>query len=338
MADVKIFVSHRIDIDSELIDNPVYVPVRCGAVFDDENPMGIAGDDTGENISERRMSFCEFTVQYWAWKNVQADYYGLCHYRRYLSFAEKQFKTDEFNMVYRPALLPAEKKRFGLLDPQRMKELVEGYDVIVSESADVHKIHSPDGKKQTVRQLWDAHDGVFFEKKYIDTMFELIDRFSPEYSVSAREYFSGDRHRGFNCYVLKKELFERLCRFQFPIMEEMERRIDTTGYTQTMKRTPAFIGEMLYGIFIYHITTYEQWRVKEVQLVFFRDTERIRGKGDLVKRYVLRWGDQALRAVLDPIFPKGSARREVLKKIAYTILPLKQRGVAEVKEEDKKNG
>lgn len=66
--DVKIFVSRRIDIDSVLVDNPLYVPVRCGAVFDKENPRGLLGDNTGDNISEKRGSFCEFTVQYWAWK------------------------------------------------------------------------------------------------------------------------------------------------------------------------------------------------------------------------------------------------------------------------------
>lgn len=30
--DIKIFVSHRIDQDSITIDNPLYIPVRCGAV------------------------------------------------------------------------------------------------------------------------------------------------------------------------------------------------------------------------------------------------------------------------------------------------------------------
>ena len=33
--DIKIFVSHRIDLDSETIDNPLYIPVRCGAVYDE---------------------------------------------------------------------------------------------------------------------------------------------------------------------------------------------------------------------------------------------------------------------------------------------------------------
>ena len=58
MNSIQIYVSHRIDINSELVDNPLYIPMRCGAVFDQENPMEIAGDDTGDNISERRMSFC----------------------------------------------------------------------------------------------------------------------------------------------------------------------------------------------------------------------------------------------------------------------------------------
>ena len=80
--DIKICVSCRIDLDSETVRNPLYLPVRCGAACDPRRDTGIQGDDTGENISDRRMTFNEFTVQYWAWKNLTADYYGLCHYRR----------------------------------------------------------------------------------------------------------------------------------------------------------------------------------------------------------------------------------------------------------------
>ena len=328
---IKIFVSHRIDINSELIDNPLYVPVRCGAVFDQENPMNIQGDDTGDNISEKRMSFCEFTVQYWAWKNVDADYYGLCHYRRYLSFSEKCYPTDEYNMVYAPILTGREKNLFGLTDPNSMRERIFPYDLIVSDYAEVSHIPTPDGKKRTVREMWDAHDGVFFEKRVIDWMFRLIDEKSPEYSQSAREYFSGTRHRGFNCYVMRRELFDRLCQFQFPIMFEIAYRLDTTGYTQTMRRTPAFIGEMLYGIFVYHITTKETWRVCERQLVFFQNTERIRGTGDLIKRRIWCGADRVLRKIVDPIFPKGSRRREHLKDLFYTFTRTKRRGVADIK-------
>lgn len=338
MCDIQIFVSHRIDIDSELVDNPIYVPVRCGAAFDLENPMGIPGDDTGDNISERRMSFCEFTVQYWAWKNVQAEYYGLCHYRRYLSFSEKRFKVDEAGMIYVPVLTNGGKRKYGLLDAAAMEREIRKYDVIVSEYAPVKRIPTPKGKQKTVRAMWEAHVGEFFDDKALGLLFQLIDELAPEYSQSAREYFSGALHRGYNCYVLKKELFDRLCKLQFPIMFEVERRLDTTGYTQTMFRTPAFLGEMLYGIFIYHITTKEQWRVKELQLVYFRDTEKVKGPGDHIKRVTWSYVDRGLRAIVDPIMPKGSRRRERLKSIYYSLTPAKHRGVAEIKQGEIEDG
>ena len=63
---IKIFVSHRTDQVSEIIDNPLYVNVRCGAVYDKRNPEEygyILGDDTGDNISEKKYKYSEMTVQ-----------------------------------------------------------------------------------------------------------------------------------------------------------------------------------------------------------------------------------------------------------------------------------
>lgn len=331
MSNIQIFVSHRIDIESELINNPIYVPVRCGAVFDEQNTMNILGDDTGENISDRRMSFCEFTVQYWAWKNIEADYYGLCHYRRYLSFSEKHFKTDEYTMVHVPVLTPNCKKKFGLLDKTNMEKLISEYDIITSEYAPVEKIPIISQQHNSVRDLWEDHSGIFFEKSTIELLFDLIDRFSPEFSQSAREYFAGNLHRGFNCFIMKKELFYRLCEFQFPILFEVEKRINTIGYTQTMLRTPAFLGEMMYGIFIYHVQKKEKLRVKELQLLFFANTEKIQGHFDLAKRCTWSFVDKCLRAVVDPVMPKGTKRREWLKNVFFRFTPAKQRGRANIK-------
>ncbi len=96
---IKIFVSHRIDQLSQKIEsNPLFVNVRCGAVFD-KRPHEVIGkllgDDSGDNISAKRNEFNELTVQYWAWKNQKADYFGLCHYRRYLSFTPPQDRAHQ---------------------------------------------------------------------------------------------------------------------------------------------------------------------------------------------------------------------------------------------------
>jgi len=338
VSSVKIFVSHRIDINSELIENPLYVPVRCGAVFDQDNPMNITGDNTGDQISCRRMSFCEFTVQYWAWKNVDADYYGLCHYRRYLSFASKRFKTDEHNMIYVPMLTPKAKSKYGLTDDSTMERIILGCDLVTSEPAPVARIPTFQGRQTTVGALWDAYVGIFFKQSMVNFVLQLIDRLAPQYSHSAKAYFSGTLHRGFNCYVMKKELFYRLCSFQFPIMFEAERLIDTSGYTQTMMRTPAFIGEILYGIFIYHLLTQESWRIKELQLVYFRNTDRITGRSELVKRYICAYAEQGARMIVDPFFEKGSRRREILKNVYYGITHAKHRGMANIAEGVGSNG
>lgn len=75
MPNIKIFVSNRIDINSVQVTNPIYMPIACGAVFSDRE-LAMQGDNTGENISELRNMLGEFTVQYWAWKNMDIDYYA----------------------------------------------------------------------------------------------------------------------------------------------------------------------------------------------------------------------------------------------------------------------
>ena len=65
---------------------PPYLPVQVGRAIARED-LGYTGDDSGENISAKNRNYCELTAQYWAWKNrSDADYIGLCHYRRYFDF------------------------------------------------------------------------------------------------------------------------------------------------------------------------------------------------------------------------------------------------------------
>ena len=81
---IKILVAHH--KKSLVITNDVYLPIHVGKALHKDIDLGIQGDDEGDNISNENSIYCEMTAWYWAWKNLKADYVGLCHYRRYFTF------------------------------------------------------------------------------------------------------------------------------------------------------------------------------------------------------------------------------------------------------------
>ena len=44
MSKIKIFVSNRIDMDSEAVENPLLTPIRCGAVADTRTVQTVQKD------------------------------------------------------------------------------------------------------------------------------------------------------------------------------------------------------------------------------------------------------------------------------------------------------
>ena len=96
--------------------------------------------------------------------------------------------------------------------------------------------------------------------------------------------------------------------------------LDTTGYDETLMRTPAYLGEILYGIFMFHIEKQGCYRIKEQQLVFFNHTGKAKNKKDLIRRYLSYRTDEILRMLADPVLPIGSKRREFLKQILGSII------------------
>ena len=292
------------------------MPVRCGAVFDERNDVSIQGDNTGENISSRRMPFCEFTVQYWAWKNCRADYYGLCHYRRYLSFAENRERhTNAHGMIEAFQITNAAKRRFGLLDEKAMTDRILAHDVLIAEPGDVNRIPTYTGERvSNERELWQAHEGLFIAEDTLDTLVLLIHQIAAEYEDAARAYFVSNQHIGYNCFVMKKAYFERLCAFQFPILFEMEKRMDA----QTSAKYPRLIGyagEMLYGIFIYQLMLEGNVKIGYQQMVFFEDAKKV---GNLWAQRLDMAGYTARRAAkcaANMLLPQGTRRRIRVKAL-----------------------
>ena len=85
-------------------NDDMYIPLHVGAEGKKDkqgNPLdlGYQKDNTGENISELNASYCELTGLYWAWKNLDADFIGLSHYRRHFSLKKGKADFDKFFLI-----------------------------------------------------------------------------------------------------------------------------------------------------------------------------------------------------------------------------------------------
>ncbi|MFR4021861.1 MAG: DUF4422 domain-containing protein [[Eubacterium] siraeum] len=86
------------------------------------------------------------------------------------------------------------------------------------------------------------------------------------------------KYYAYNCFVMSKELFNRFCTFEFGVLFEFMKRFDMSKYQGTKMRTPGYMSEVLYGIFIYWVLKQRKYKVKENQLVFFRETNAAKCK------------------------------------------------------------
>ena len=311
------FVSNRIDIYSYQVNNCIYQPILDGAFRTNES----IGDNTGDNISHKQPHYSELTVQYWAWKNQNCDYYGLCHYRRYLSFSDKVYPVDRMNFVIEPILNKASAKKYGLLDSTKIEGIVTQYDAVVNESAAVELLPVPSqySHATSVLDLWQKHDDVFINASDIDTLINIIKEHFPIYYESALDYLHGTKHRGYNCYVLKKDLFFELNEFQFGVMEYFEKQIDINNYPEHLQREFGYMCEIMYGIFIHHLELQGKYKINERQLVLFMETKYEKNPIKRVWYTVFSYIVKFSRHRFDWLIPEGSRRRNTIIRIVNIL-------------------
>ena len=104
-------------------ENPLLCPIQVGAALSREHMQGMLHDDEGIHISEKNRSYCELTAIYWAWKNLEADYYGLFHYRRYFSFDVSEEPEDIWGNIPEESISPEAVEKHKL-DEASMRQLI----------------------------------------------------------------------------------------------------------------------------------------------------------------------------------------------------------------------
>ncbi len=205
----------------------LYLPVQAGAAIHPALPY--TGDNIGENISEKNATFCELTALFWAWKNLDADYLGLCHYRRY--FAEPCrgiLRSESVVRVIRRSFLSAESAECLLKKTTVILPVKRNYFIETGYSQYAHAHHEED--LIAVREI--------LAVKYPNAI-QAFD--------STLRRVTGHR---FNMFIMRRDLLDAYCAWLFDILFELEKRLDISSYSDYDKRVFGFIGERLLDVWI----------------------------------------------------------------------------------------
>ena len=230
----------------------VYLPLHVGA--EGKADLGYIKDNTGDNISLKNPNYCELTGLYWAWKNLNCDYIGLCHYRRYFAHTPKSNSEED--------------KKKAIFSRSDYENLLRKYDVILPKKRNYYI--------ETVRSHYEhAH-----HKSDLDEVEKIIAEKYPDYSDSFTQVMDRTKLYIMNMFVMNKALFDEYCQWLFSIEFELEKIIDISSYDSYNTRVFGFLSERLFNVWLER----QNLKVAEVNVINLEPVNWPQKVGNFLKR------------------------------------------------------
>ena len=209
----------------EMPKDEIYLPLHVGREGKDD--LGYTGDNTGDNISLKNPSYCELTGLYWAWKNLEADYVGLAHYRRHFTVKSR-----------------SQQKKLGMMNSvltgEELEPLLKKYRILV-----------PKKRNYYIETLYSHYEHTHY-KEHLDITREIIAEMYPDY---LEEFDKVMKQRGgymFNMYIMEKQLSDEYCEWLFSILFELENRLQDKEYSFFQGRFYGRVSEIIFNVWLMH--------------------------------------------------------------------------------------
>lgn len=201
----------------------IYYPIQVGC-DEVEERLGYLCDNTGDNISYKHRFYSELSALYWAWKNCDYAYLGLCHHRRYFSGKKKKNCEEKFSRILSREELMSRLAKCSVILAKKRHYVIE-----TKESQFVHS-HGEEGMdicRQVVGELYPDCLSVFNK-------------------VMKRTW-----QHNFNMFIMGKPIADLYCDWLFSILFEIEKRINLGNYKDAYSsRILGYLGERLLDVFI----------------------------------------------------------------------------------------
>ncbi|MCD8371500.1 MAG: DUF4422 domain-containing protein [Clostridiales bacterium] len=206
-------------------DDPMYIPLHVGAegkkdAEGKELDLGFVKDNTGDNISFLNASFCELTGLYWAWKNLDADYIGLVHYRRHFGFSKSE---DPFEGVL----------KYAELQP----------------CLDNVKIFLPNKRRYYIETLYGHYAHTHYAEQLDETRKIIVER-HPAYLNSFDKVVKQRSGYMFNMMIMQREQFNCYCEWLFDILFELRGKIDESQLSPFQGRFYGRVSEIIFNVWL----------------------------------------------------------------------------------------
>ena len=266
---IRIFVTTHKEVNR--FHSDILQPVQVGLARPRMRFPWALQDDTGDNIAEKNAMYCELTTQYWAWKNVDAEYYGFCHYRRYFDFVDRRHDENVYGEVMDARIDWDSQKRYGL-DDATMASVIEGWDVITTGVNDMSAF-----PERYANPLDHYARAPHLNLADLTRTMDIVCKMYPEYAEDVRAFLGGHRACFCNMFIMRRDLFHRYCAWMFPVLERFMEDWDCSTYSHEGLRTPGHLSERLLNVFLIHERRVNvELRWKELQCVHFENPEPLR--------------------------------------------------------------
>lgn len=196
----------------------IYTPIFVGSSLHSKVPENFKPDNIGDNISELNPHFNELTAVYWAWKNDFSDVIGLTHYRRFFRSPEA-FSRE-------------------LLDSKQVSSLLEKSNVVLPK------------KRHYYVETMESHYYHSHDPQGLDILKEVMRLQSLKYRKAFDKVLNARSAHMFNMFIMPRGLFNQYCDWIFPILFEVDRRIDYTVLDGNEVRAVGFVSELLMDVWV----------------------------------------------------------------------------------------
>ena len=268
---IKILIAHC-NRRCPALHTEILSSIQVGSALAEQLFPDMLHDNEGENISIHNPRYSELTATYWAWKNQEKlgnpDYIGLMHDRRHFVFnprlpiPNKQVTWLERSSVY--MFPPICKQYLSFLTDDIIRSYFPANDVMILKPYNIqHSI--PNG---TVRDHFLKTEGVTGDM--FDIWKETVEKLFPDYKPEVDTFAKGPIYHPCSMSIMRKDLFDQYCQFQFKVLDEVDKQIDSSQFSKAKKRYLGCLGEFMLSLFIMKLkNTRPEIRLVEVDGVFF---------------------------------------------------------------------